>query len=175
MKMVREHDYEKRATVVRLRHMEAYCLNPTPPPTPDTQITNGKAPEVQAPHRKVTDKDYNSLAQVYRERDAMDVLHGSKINVLRGKQKKAVEDFVLKKEREIEALQKQQAKEIEKLDQEARKEECSLMLAFGVKRAQIETRWRLHALVERTKLEKVDGLKYAAMPDVLAMDEQKES
>lgn len=173
--MVREHDYEKRATMVRLRHMEAYCRNPTPPPTPDTPITNGKAPEIQTLHRKVTDKDYNSLAQVYRERDAMDSLHGSKINVLRGKQKKAVENFMLKKEREIEALEKQQAKEIEKLDQEAHNEESNLTLAFGVKRAQIETRWRLQALVERTKLENVEGLKYAAMPDVLVIDNQKES
>ena len=44
------------------------------------------------------------------------------------------------------------------------------MLAFGVKRAQIETRWRLQALVERTKLEKNTGLKYATMPDVLAVE-----
>lgn len=58
------------------------------------------------------------------------------------------------------------------LDQEARKEECNLKLALGVKRAQIETRWRLHALVQRTKLEKGTGLKYAATPDVLAVDEQ---
>ena len=122
MKMVREHDYEKRATIVRLRHMEAYCQNPTPPPTPDTPVSNGKAPETPIRQRKVTDKDYNSLAQVYRERDAMDVLHASKINVLRGKQKKAVENFMLKKEREIEVLEKQQEKEVEKLDQESRRE-----------------------------------------------------
>ena len=173
--MVREHDYEKRATMVRLRHMEAYCRNPTPPPTPDTPISNGKGPETEVRHRKVTDKDYHNLAQVYRERDAMDVLHASKINVLRGKQKKAVENFMLKKEREIELLEKQQAKEIEKLDQEARREESNMMLAFGVKRARLENRWRLQALCERTRLEKSMGLKYAAMPDVLAIDEQKVS
>ena len=48
-----------------------------------------------------------------------------------------------------------------------------MILAFGVKQARIETRWRLHALIERTKLEKTTGLKYAMLPDVLAVDERK--
>lgn len=172
MKKIREHEYDKMATMVRLRHMEAYCQRTTPPPLLEESPTSkGKSPEIQASRRKVTDKDYHSLAQVYRERDAMDVLHTSKINVLRGKQKRAVEDFALKKEREIEALERQQAKEIETLDQEARREECDLKLALGVKRAQIEARWKLQALVQQTKLEKGTGLKYAAMPDVLAIGE----
>jgi hypothetical protein len=172
MRKIREHEYDKKATMVRLRHMEAYCHSTTPPPVEELPTNKGKGPEIQASRRKVTDKDYHSLAQVYRERDAMDVLHTSKINVLRGKQKRAVEDFALKKEREIEALERQQAEELENLDQEARREECNLKLALGVKRAQIETRWRLQALVQRTKLEKGTGLKYAAMPDILAIGEQ---
>jgi hypothetical protein len=172
MRKIREHEYDKKATMVRLRHMEAYCHSTTPPPVEELPTNKGKVPEIQASRRKVTDKDYHSLAQVYRERDAMDVLHTSKINVLRGKQKRAVEDFALKKEREIEALERQQAEELENLDQEARREECNLKLALGVKRAQIETRWRLQALVQRTKLEKGTGLKYAAMPDILAIGEQ---
>jgi hypothetical protein len=167
MKMIREHDYDKKATMVRLRHMEAYCQSITPPPTSDMS-SNDKAPEGHGLHRKVTDKDYNNLAQVYRERDAMDMLHSSRINVLRGKQKKAVENFMLKKEREVEALKQQQAIETEKLDQEAGKDESNLKLTFGVKCAQLETRWRLQALIARTKVEKSTGLKYALMPDVLA-------
>ena len=173
--MVREHDYDKKATMVRLRHMEAYCQSTTSPPIAEGPTNKGKIPETQAPHRKVTDKDYHNLAQVYRERDAMDVLHTSKINVLRGKQKRAVESYTLKKEREIEALERQQAKEIELLDRDARRDGSNLMLAFGVKRAQIEARWRLQTLIERTKLEKSTGLKYAATPDVLALDEQVSS
>jgi hypothetical protein len=170
MKKIREHEYDKKATMVRLRHMEAYCQSITPPPVEGVPMSKGKGPEIPTSRRKVTDKDYHNLAQVYRERDAMDVLHTSKINVLRGKQKRAVEEFAIKKEREIEALEWQQAKEIELLDQEARRDEDNLMLAFGAKRAQIETRWRLQALIQRTKLEKGTGLKYAAMPDVLAID-----
>ena len=168
--MIKEHEYDKKATMIRLRHMEAYCRSTTPPTDEDLSPNKGKIPETQASRRKVTERDYNNLAQVYREREAMDVLHTSKINVLRGKQKRAVENFMLKKEREIEALERSQGKDIEKVDQEARKDETTLMLAFGVKRAQIETRWRLQALVERTKLEKNTGLKYATMPDVLAIE-----
>lgn len=172
MKMIREHEYDKKATMIRLRHMEAYCRSTPSPADEDLSIKKEKIPETQASRRKVTDRDYNNLAQVYRERDAMDVLHTSKINVLRGKQKRAVENFMLKKDREVEALERQQAKDIEDLDQEARKDESTLMLAFGVKRAQIETRWRLQVLVERTKMEKSTGLKYAMMPDVLATEGQ---
>ena len=168
--MIKEHEYDKKATMIRLRHMEAYCRSTTPPTDEDLSPNKCKIPETQASRRKVTERDYNNLAQVYREREAMDVLHTSKINVLRGKQKRAVENFMLKKEREIEALERSQGKDIEKLDQEARKDETTLMLAFGVKRAQIETRWRLQALVERTKLEKNTGLKYATMSDVLALE-----
>src|ERR1700744_3573744 len=79
MKMEQEHDLEKRAVMLRLRHMEAYCQNPTPPPTP-VDPSGRPSIDLVLPERKVTDKDYHNLAQQYRERDIMDTLHASKIN-----------------------------------------------------------------------------------------------
>lgn len=84
--------------------MEAYCQNPTPPPTPVDPTSGRPSIDITLPERKVTDRDYHNLAQQYRERDAMDTLHTSKINVLRGKQKRAVENLMRKKELGIENL-----------------------------------------------------------------------
>jgi hypothetical protein len=173
MKMVKEFEADKKTVMMRLRHMEAYCQNPTPPPPVD-QIPGQTFSQEQAlPERKVTDRDYHSLAQQYRERDAMDDLHASKINVLRGKQKKAAENFVMKKEREIDALKEQQVREIDDLEDDALKEEDGVRIAFGLKRARLESRWRLQAHVVRSKMEKITGLTYASLPDVVAIEDQK--
>ena len=62
MKLQREHENDKQKAMVRLRYMEAYCQNPTPPPT-SVDLTSGRPSIVPAlPERKVTDKDYHNLA-----------------------------------------------------------------------------------------------------------------
>ncbi|KAI1628772.1 hypothetical protein EDD37DRAFT_644558 [Exophiala viscosa] len=170
MKMQKEQELEKRAVLVRLRHMEAYCHNPTPPPT--LCPTSGPpATESAFPQRKVTDKDYHSLAQQYRERDVMDTLHSSKINVLRGKQKKAVERLMARKERELENMEKEQEKEIAAIDQDFAAQEADLRSALSAKRGRLETRWKTQTLIERTRLERATGLKHAALGDVLVNDD----
>jgi hypothetical protein len=165
--MQKEHEAEKRTVMARLRHMEAYCRNPTPPPTPVDSASGRPSTDV-FPERKVTDKDYHSLAQQYRERDAMDTLHASKINVLRGKQKKALENLVRKKEKEIEDLERNQAKALAQIDLDFASQEANLRAALGVKRVRLESRWRTRALIERTKIERQTGFKHAPLPDVTA-------
>lgn len=167
MKMQKEQELEKRAVLIRLRHMEAYCHNPTPPST----IVDPASRDPAFPQRKVTDKDYHNLAQQYHERDVMDTLHTSKINVLRGKQKKAVERLMARKERELENMEREQEKEIDAIDQDFAAQEASLRLAIGVKRARLEARWKTQALIERTRLERTTGLKHASLPDVLIIDD----
>ncbi|KIX06168.1 uncharacterized protein Z518_04142 [Rhinocladiella mackenziei CBS 650.93] len=171
MKMQKEHDLEKRTVMVRLRHMEAYCQNPTPLPTLVDPASGRPSIDSGLPKRTVTDKDYHNLAQQYRERDAMDTLHASKINVLRGKQKKAVENLVWKKDRGIDALKQEQKKELAAIDRDFAGKEANLKLAFGEKRTRIENRWKTRVLIERTKLERATGLKYAPLPDVTAVEE----
>lgn len=169
--MEQEHTVEKRTVMVRLRHMEAYCRNPTPPVTAVGPDSGRVSMDSALPGRKVTDKDYHNLAQQYRERDAMDTLHASKINVLRGKQKKAVESLILRKSRELEALEKRLEKELDPIDRDFATQETDLKLALGVKRVRLEARWKTQALIERTRMEKATGAKYAGLPDVLAVDD----
>ena len=168
-----EHDLEKRAVMLRLRHMEAYCQNPTPPPTPVDPYSGRPSIDSLLPERKVTEKDYHNLAQQYRERDIMDTLHASKINVLRGKQKKAVERFIQKKEKELETLERDQKKELALVDREFTSEESDIRLVLDKKRARLETRWRTQALIARTKTEIATGLKYAPLADVIAVEDVK--
>lgn len=164
--MQKEHEAEKRTAMTRLKHMEAYCQNPTPPPTPVDPSSGRPSLDAALPERKVTDRDYHNLAQQYRERDAMDTLHASKINVLRGKQKKAVENFLCKKEREMEKLEKDQEKELAQIDQEYAAQEDQLRAALESKRVLLEARWQTQALIERTKMERTTGLKYVSLPAI---------
>ncbi|KAJ9609138.1 hypothetical protein H2200_006909 [Cladophialophora chaetospira] len=171
MKMEEEHDMEKRAIMLRLRHMEAYCQNPTPPPTPVDPSSGRPSTDSILPERKVTEKDYHILAQQYRERDIMDSLHASKINVLRGKQKKAVDRFAQKKEKELETLERDQRKELALIDREFTSQESDLRLELDKKRARLENRWRIQTSIVRTKLEKATGLNYAPLADVIAIED----
>ncbi|KIW78159.1 hypothetical protein Z517_07992 [Fonsecaea pedrosoi CBS 271.37] len=169
MKMEKDHELEKRAIMLRLRHMEAYCQNPTPPETPVDPVSRHASIDSIFPERKVTDKDYHNLAQQYRERDIMDTLHTSKINVLRGKQKRAVENLIRKKEKEMEVLERDQKKELAVIDRDFASQEADLRMVLDKKRARLESRWRTQALIERTKMEKKSGLPYAPLPDVVAI------
>jgi hypothetical protein len=171
MKIQHEHELEKRAVMVRLRHMEAYCHNPTPPPEIMSPASGRSSTDSNLPERKVTDKDYHNLAQQYRERDAMDTLHTSKINVLRGRQKKVVEKLMAKKEGELQKLELEQEKQLQAIDQAFDAQEADLRLALQAKRIRLETRWKTQALIERTKMEKATGLTYAPLPDVIAIED----
>lgn len=166
MKLVDEFELAKRAILIRLRHMEAYVQNPTPPPTPEAGNSTISSDEQNLPERKVTDRDYHNLAQQYRERDAMETLHRSKIEVLRGKQEKALEAFIAKKDRELLLLKAEHAKAVKTTDDVQAQEEERMNDEFSERRRRIERRWRLQACVERTKIERITGLKYADLPDI---------
>lgn len=173
LKILKEHEMEKRAVLTRLRHMEAYCRNPTPPPTP-VEAASGRPSTDSLPERKVTDKDYHSLAQQYRERDAMDTLHMSKINVLRGKQKKAVENLIDKKEREIKRLEQELEKEMVAVEQQFSGRQANATLTLAQKRSRLEARWKTQALIQRKNVEKATGLPHAPLPDVVAAEESEQ-
>jgi rubrerythrin len=167
MKLVDEFELAKRAILVRLRHMEAYVQTPSPPPTPNTITSTRNSDELNLPERRVTDKDYHYLAQQYRERDSMETLHRSKIEVLRGKQSKALETFAAKKNREMLLLKSEHAKAIKTTEEAQAREEESMNEEFNEKGRRLEARWRLQSQVERTKIERTTGLRYADLPDVL--------
>ena len=103
----------------------------------------------------------------------MDSLHASRINVLRGRQKKTVENLVRKREQEMEKVEKEQGNEVNSVDKDFASQEERLKTALGSKRARLEMRWRMQALIERTKVERQTGLKHGALPDVLAIEDSR--
>lgn len=152
--------------------MEAYCQTPSPPLSPLTDSFNLR-PSIESvatqPERQVKPQHYENLAQAYHDRDNMDSLHAAKINVLRGKQKRALQTFMLKKERETAQVEKEQQKELDSLDAEFSRKESEVRHEFEAKRIVLEARWRLRSLVEKTRLERNTGLKYDEMPDIIAL------
>ena len=166
MKLVDEFEVAKRTVLVRLRHMEAYVQNPTPPPPPQDSTFGRNSEERSLYERKVTDRDYHNLAQQYRERDAMETLHRSKIEVLRGKQNKALENFITRKEMELTTLKCEHEKALKQAGELEALDEKALTDALNDKRRKLEDRWRLQASIERARMERVTGLKYAALPEV---------
>ena len=171
MKLLEEFEVAKRSVLIRLRHMEAYVQTPTPPPTPQASTSSRDSDEQSLPERKVTDKDYHNLAQQYRERDAMESLHKSKIEVLRGKQNKSLENFMNKKDREIASLKVAQGNAVKEADETAALEREALRQALDENRKKLEARWSLEAQIERAKLETITGLHYAALPDITISDD----
>lgn len=173
LKQQKEHETEKRAMQTRLKHMEAYCHTPSPPNSP-LSSTFDLRPSIDSvatnPERHVTQQHYESLAQAYHMRDNMDSLHASRINVLRGKQKRALTNFMLKKERELEQLENDHNKELASIDSEYAQKEGEIRQEFELKRAKLEARWKLQALIEKTRLERSTGLKYDNLPDVMAVE-----
>lgn len=172
LKQLKDHETEKRAIQTRLKHMEAYCRTPSPPTSPmfaefprhsiDSSIT--------LPERHITQQHYENLAQAYHIRDNMDDLHASKINVLRGKQKRALQNFMLKREREVEQLERECQKELDLINLEFSKQEAEIKQEFEAKRSKLEARWKLQALIEKTRMERSTGLRYEALPDILAVE-----
>ena len=173
LKQEKEHGLAKKAIQTRLKHMEAYCQTPSPPHSPTYQDL-GHLPSVDSittlPERHVTQQHYENLAQAYHDRDNMTNLQASKINVLRGKQKKALQNFISKKDREIEQVEKEQEKELDSTDLEYVKLEAEIRHEFQIKRIRLEARWKLQALVEKTRMERGTGLKYEGLPDVVAVE-----
>ena len=166
MDLIADLETEKRACLIRLRHMEAYCHGPTPPPTPRPNGTSATSAEEQRPSRKVTDRDFHNLATQYRERDAMNNLHRSKIEVLRGRQEKIYQGFVTRKEREAAEMEQQDREKYEAFCKKCDGEEELLEKALEEKKTRLQQRWKLQEQVERSKVEKLTGTPPEPLPEL---------
>ncbi|CZR65649.1 related to ariadne-2 protein [Phialocephala subalpina] len=144
----------ERSVRIRLRHMEAYC---------DGLGRNGSS---EAPVRIVTERDLRELGQQYNLRDDLDRLHQSKINVMRDKQAKQMEQLLVRQEEELERLSNKQAVEIEGLEEGFGTEEEAFSKAFKQRRERLRRRWAIVEEIERKKLEVEKKVKYAPMVPV---------
>ncbi|EPQ66517.1 Bgt-5231 [Blumeria graminis f. sp. tritici] len=126
---------------VRLRHMEAYCDE------------LGRSSSASNPARVVTERDLRELGQQYNVRDNIKRLHQSKVNVLREKQAKQMEQLLVQQERELVRLEVKRDEEINAIERRFSQEEESFRMVFAKRRTNMLRRWQLEQLIGWKKLD----------------------
>ncbi|KAI1764879.1 hypothetical protein GGR53DRAFT_519966 [Hypoxylon sp. FL1150] len=144
-------EQSERNVRIRLKHMEAYCDG------------LGKNPDTTLPSRVVTERDLRELGQQYNLERNMKQLHQAKINVMRDRQAKALEDLLERQESEMNKLTEKNRKELENLESDFADEEDELTTTFTQRRLTLKKRWELEMEIMRKELENERGLKYASM------------
>jgi hypothetical protein len=139
----------ERSVQIRLRHMEAYC--------------DGLGRASYGPPRVVTERDLRELGQQYNVRDDLERLHQSKINVMRDKQAKQMEQLLARQLEEEEKLIARQDVELDTLEASFSAEEVNFLQAFKARRERVLQRWRLAEEIEREKLHQRTKLRYAPL------------
>ncbi|KAI0119093.1 hypothetical protein F4814DRAFT_226016 [Daldinia grandis] len=157
-------EQSERNVRIRLKHMEAYCDG------------LGKNPDGGMPSRTVTERDLRELGQQYNVEKNMMQLHQAKINVMRDRQAKALEELLERQESEMGKLIEKNRKELENLESDFSDEEDALTTAMSQRRAALQKRWELEIEVKRKELENDRGLNYASVspPEWLYEEEPSE-
>ncbi|KAI0118423.1 hypothetical protein GGR51DRAFT_216678 [Nemania sp. FL0031] len=137
---------------VRLKHMEAYCDG------------LGRNPNSEMPSRVVTERDLRELGQQYNLEKNMKQLHQAKINVMRDRQAKALEQLLDRQKCDLDRLTEKNARELENLELDFADEEDALTTTFSTRQSTLEMRWRLEMEIMRKELENERGVKYNLLP-----------
>lgn len=148
----------ERSVRIRLKHMEAYCdglgrNGANSSPGPDSQS-----------HRVVTERDLRELGQQYNIRDGMERSHQAKINVMRDRQAKRMEELIDRQEAEYETLLERNRQELVELHAQSVLEQETLAHTFTARKSKLVRRWELAIEILRKELEDQDGVKYAPIP-----------
>jgi hypothetical protein len=158
----------ERSVQIRLRHMEAYCDG------------IGRSATGPNPARVVTERDLRELGQQYNLRDDQERLHQSRINVMRDKQAKQMEELLIRQEEELDKLASKQNEELDTLEDNFSAEEDKFLRIFRERRSKLRHRWSIMEEIERKKLENAKSVKFALMspvewPEVTRFDEALEA
>lgn len=145
-------EQSERSVKIRLKHMEAYC---------DGLGRGSQESSATLPARVVTERDLRELGQQYNLRDGMERLHEAKINVLRDRQAKRMEELMDRQEAELEKLLDRNHDELDDLAAEFAHEEEALASLFNSRKTKLVRRWELAIEILRKELETQDGVKYA--------------
>lgn len=146
-------DQSERSVRIRLKHMEAYC---------DGLGRNNTSLEM--PHRTVTERDLRELGQQYNLRDNIERLHESKINVLRDRQAKRMEELLERQDAELDKLRAKRQEELEDLAAQFAHETDQIQALVASRKTRLQHRWKLAIEILCKELGESDGLKYAQIP-----------
>ncbi|KAJ0162512.1 putative E3 ubiquitin-protein ligase ARI5 [Colletotrichum tanaceti] len=143
-------DQSEKSVKIRLKHMEAYCDG------------LGRTSNSDLPPRVVTERDLRLLGQQYNVRDGMERLHQAKINVLRDRQTKRMEELLERQEHELERLTDRKEQDMENLATDFAQEEDTLVKIINDRKQRLQQRWLMAIEILRKELEDQTGDKYAS-------------
>ncbi|SPJ89765.1 related to ariadne-2 protein [Fusarium torulosum] len=147
-----------RSVNIRLKHMEAYCDGLG-------RNSGSSSPDSNSPHQRVvTERDLRELGQQYNIRDGMERSHQAKINVMRDRQAKRMEELIDRQETEYENFLNRNREELDELTAQAVQEGNALAATFSARKVKLVRRWELAIEILRKELEDQDGVKYAPIP-----------
>ncbi|KAJ6157590.1 hypothetical protein N7470_005182 [Penicillium chermesinum] len=180
MEQEREFERAKLNSRTRIKHMEGYFRNASPPPSPagtrdrSSESFSSETTDSTAPTRRFTQQQREQLEQQYHDHKAMDHLHEARIKVLRDRQEKRLREAVARMERELDQLIKHNIQKLQDLQSELHDKEMSLIDALDAKKTELQHRWHLEEAVLRRKLEVESGLPYGPLPQ-LSFDKHPET
>ncbi|KGO77379.1 hypothetical protein PITC_040330 [Penicillium italicum] len=170
----REFDRAKMNSRTRIKHMEGYLRNASPPPSPaGTSIRaerSGRSSESFSesdstpPARVFTRQHMEQLEQQYHSHKSMDQLHDARIKVLRDRQELKLQEATARMEKELDEMCNRHTRDIVTLQGEHQREEASLMQALDTKKTNLRHRWYLEEAVLRRHLEVRHGQSYGPLP-----------
>ncbi|KAG6017580.1 hypothetical protein E4U43_000851 [Claviceps pusilla] len=146
-------DQAARSIKIRIKHMEAYCHGLGKNPT----TTSGQPPRV------VTEQHLRNLGHQYTLRDDVERQHQSKINMMRDRQSKRMEELVQKHEAEVDALAERNRKACAALGETFLLERKTFDSVFEARQSRLTARWTLAMEVQCKELEEKDGLRYSVV------------
>ncbi|KAJ5780413.1 hypothetical protein N7457_005573 [Penicillium paradoxum] len=167
----REFDRAKMNSRTRIKHMEGYLRNASPPPSPIATPTRTERtsesfsePDLTPPPRVLTRQHMEQLEQQYHSHETMDQLHNARIKVLRDRQELKLQEATARMERELDDMCNKNTQDLATLQAEHQREEISLMQALDTKKTTLRQRWHLEEAVLRRHLEMRHGQSYGPLP-----------
>ncbi|KAI2720746.1 hypothetical protein CBS147332_3986 [Penicillium roqueforti] len=173
----REFDRAKMNSRTRIKHMEGYLRNASPPPSPAGTLIRAERSERSersseslsesdstAPARVLTRRHMEQLEQQYHSHKTMDQLHHARIKVLRDRQELKLQEATARMEKELDEMCKRHIKDAAALQLEHHREVNSLMQALETKKTTLRHRWYLEEAVLRRHLEVRHGQSYGPLP-----------
>lgn len=146
-------EQSERSIRVRIRHMEGYCDG------------LGRSPDgLEMPPRVVTEQNLRELGHQYNLRDDLERQHQARINMMRDRQAKRMEDLLDSQEVELDKMADRQQSERDEIEGTFTREEEAIDSVFEARQSRLTARWDLAIEVLCKELEDKDGVKYALVP-----------
>ncbi|KAJ4147599.1 hypothetical protein LMH87_002111 [Akanthomyces muscarius] len=155
----------QRSVNLRLKHMEAYCHGRSRSSGSSASASGAAAAAAagDAAARVVTEKNLKELGQQYTLRDGMERQHEAKINVMRERQAKRMEELLDRHEAEVEALAARQRGESHAQASRCAAENEAVTDTLRMLQIRLSARWSLQLDVLCREREEAEGLRYGAV------------